>query len=266
MTLNAAGGTIDTAGQSSTFNGVFSGAGGFAKAGAGTLTLGGASTYSGVTNVNAGTLTEDERFDCRSGQHQFQRQTFRHGHGRIGGHDRDECSGRHTRWRRPHRWNPARSLNILGDFDNHGQINFSLTRRTAGGVIAVQPLNIVHQATLGGNLHIDVSHLGHIDRTDSFPLIFAGSITGVTNPPDPNYVKPLYDVTGLPIPGDPSKIATMSLTFEKLNGNRSAVTAYPEPNIANMPTQGDANHDMKIDDKDYQAFAYALFNPKGAHV
>ncbi len=46
----------DASNTSSTYTGVISGTGGLVKAGAGTLTLGGANTYSGTTMINAGTL------------------------------------------------------------------------------------------------------------------------------------------------------------------------------------------------------------------
>lgn len=56
VTLNANGGTIDTNGFDSAFSGIFSGTGDLTKAGAGVLTLSGASTYTGDTFINAGIL------------------------------------------------------------------------------------------------------------------------------------------------------------------------------------------------------------------
>ena len=57
VTLAAGIGTIDTAGQTVTFNNAIgnSGAGGLTKTGLGTLTLNGTNKYSGVTTVNQGT-------------------------------------------------------------------------------------------------------------------------------------------------------------------------------------------------------------------
>jgi autotransporter-associated beta strand protein len=49
-------GTIDTDGNNAAFTGVISGSGGLTKAGAGTLVLTGANTYSGGTTVSEGTL------------------------------------------------------------------------------------------------------------------------------------------------------------------------------------------------------------------
>lgn len=56
VSLAAGGGTIDTQGFTSPLSQGMSGAGAFTKAGSGMLVLLGASTYSGGTNVNAGTL------------------------------------------------------------------------------------------------------------------------------------------------------------------------------------------------------------------
>jgi outer membrane autotransporter protein len=56
LTLNAAGGTIDTNSNSLTLSQGIAGPGGLTKVGAGTLTLGGVSTYGGGTTVTAGTL------------------------------------------------------------------------------------------------------------------------------------------------------------------------------------------------------------------
>jgi fibronectin-binding autotransporter adhesin len=58
MTLTGNGGnaTVDNAGHSATLSGVLSGAGGINKAGAGTLILGNANTYTGDTRIIAGTL------------------------------------------------------------------------------------------------------------------------------------------------------------------------------------------------------------------
>jgi autotransporter-associated beta strand protein len=57
VTLNAGGGTFNTnAGTALTLTNAVSGSGGLTKAGGGTLTLLAASTYSGGTTVNAGTL------------------------------------------------------------------------------------------------------------------------------------------------------------------------------------------------------------------
>jgi YVTN family beta-propeller protein/autotransporter-associated beta strand protein len=56
ITLQAAGGIIDTNGNNATLSGPISGPGGLTKIGAGTLMLSGSSTYIGATSVNAGTL------------------------------------------------------------------------------------------------------------------------------------------------------------------------------------------------------------------
>ncbi len=56
VTLNAGGGAIDTNGNSFTLVGSLGGAGGFTKAGTGTLTLTATNAYSGITVVSAGTL------------------------------------------------------------------------------------------------------------------------------------------------------------------------------------------------------------------
>ncbi|MGF6756668.1 autotransporter outer membrane beta-barrel domain-containing protein [Paraburkholderia sp. GAS42] len=56
ITLNAGGGTIDTQSFSSTLAQAVTGTGALTKAGSGTLLLNGVSTYSGATNVAAGTL------------------------------------------------------------------------------------------------------------------------------------------------------------------------------------------------------------------
>ena len=59
MTLTGVGGNanIDTAGYAVTLSGALSGAGGLNKIGSGTLTLSGLNSYSGGTNVAAGTLS-----------------------------------------------------------------------------------------------------------------------------------------------------------------------------------------------------------------
>jgi uncharacterized protein with beta-barrel porin domain len=56
VTLNAGGGTFDTDGNNDTLAGSITGSGGLTKIGAGILTLAGASSYTGATNVNAGAL------------------------------------------------------------------------------------------------------------------------------------------------------------------------------------------------------------------
>ena len=56
ITLQAAGGTFDTNGNSATLSGVISGPGALTKIGAGILTLSGANAYTGSTTVNAGAL------------------------------------------------------------------------------------------------------------------------------------------------------------------------------------------------------------------
>jgi autotransporter-associated beta strand protein len=61
FSVKASGGTIDTAGQNSTFSGTISNDGAdttgtLTKSGSGTLTLSGANTYTGATQVSAGTL------------------------------------------------------------------------------------------------------------------------------------------------------------------------------------------------------------------
>src|SRR5262249_57687590 len=56
VTLKVGGGGFDTNGNNATLGGMISGIGTFTKLGIGTLTLSGASSYSGATAVNAGTL------------------------------------------------------------------------------------------------------------------------------------------------------------------------------------------------------------------
>jgi autotransporter-associated beta strand protein len=55
ITLNAGGGTFDTIGNIDTLNGPIGGVGGMTVTGDGDLIIGGAGTYSGPTNINAGT-------------------------------------------------------------------------------------------------------------------------------------------------------------------------------------------------------------------
>jgi autotransporter-associated beta strand protein len=57
ITLNSGGGTVDTNSFNSTFSNVISGTGALTKTGNGVLTLSGANTYTGLTNVNGGTLS-----------------------------------------------------------------------------------------------------------------------------------------------------------------------------------------------------------------
>ncbi|QJR15134.1 IPTL-CTERM sorting domain-containing protein [Usitatibacter palustris] len=56
ISLGAAGGTVDSNGNTATFFGSIGGPGGLTKAGASSLLLAGTSTYSGATNVSAGSL------------------------------------------------------------------------------------------------------------------------------------------------------------------------------------------------------------------
>lgn len=56
ITLNAAGGTIDTSTYATTYSGIISGAGQLTRKGAGDLTLSGANTFSGGVNMTSGTL------------------------------------------------------------------------------------------------------------------------------------------------------------------------------------------------------------------
>jgi YVTN family beta-propeller protein/autotransporter-associated beta strand protein len=56
ITLQAAGGTIDTNGNSATLSGVISGPGALTKIGTGILTLSGTNAYTGSTTVNTGAL------------------------------------------------------------------------------------------------------------------------------------------------------------------------------------------------------------------
>ncbi|NJB96457.1 autotransporter outer membrane beta-barrel domain-containing protein [Sphingomonas trueperi] len=59
LTIDPAGGTIDTTTANATLAGVISGAGGLTKTGTGTLTLTGANSYTGGTTVAAGRLVGD---------------------------------------------------------------------------------------------------------------------------------------------------------------------------------------------------------------
>jgi len=59
ITLNAAGGAIDTQSFASTIGSAIGGAGGLTKLGSATLRLTGASTYTGTTNVQSGALIVD---------------------------------------------------------------------------------------------------------------------------------------------------------------------------------------------------------------
>lgn len=56
VTLNSGGGSFDTNGDNATLAGDIGGAGGLTKFGLGTLSLSGASSYTGATHVDAGTL------------------------------------------------------------------------------------------------------------------------------------------------------------------------------------------------------------------
>ncbi|MBI5210494.1 MAG: autotransporter domain-containing protein [Elusimicrobia bacterium] len=69
ITLNAGGGTFDTAGNNSTLTSVIGGTGGLTKAGAGALTLNQTNTYTGGTAISAGTLDigNDDRLGDAAG-------------------------------------------------------------------------------------------------------------------------------------------------------------------------------------------------------
>jgi autotransporter-associated beta strand protein len=73
VTLNAGGGTINTANNAVTLatSGVISGTGALTKSGSGTLTLTGANTYSGGTILNAGSLSITSDGNLGSGSMQF---------------------------------------------------------------------------------------------------------------------------------------------------------------------------------------------------
>lgn len=68
ISLGASGGTIDTNGFATTASGIISGAGSLTKSGTGTLSLSGANTYTGGTNLTAGTLEVSSSSALGTGQ------------------------------------------------------------------------------------------------------------------------------------------------------------------------------------------------------
>lgn len=79
IVLNDLGGTFDTNGSSSTYSGAVEGAGALTKVGANTLFLAGSNSYSGGTNINAGTINFNNNSALGSGAITFNGGTLQAG-------------------------------------------------------------------------------------------------------------------------------------------------------------------------------------------
>jgi outer membrane autotransporter protein len=160
-----AGGTVDTNGYDVTFSGEVSGVGSLTKTGNGVLTLNANNTYTGNTNVNAGTLAVTA--DTSSSNFIVNNSGILSGNGTVGNTTVKNGGVIYP--------TGTSTLNVDGNlsFENGSIYRLNANRLAQSGKIAVSGT-----ATLDGNVEVKADNNGTWNTSTNYEILSANSISG----------------------------------------------------------------------------------------